>query len=84
LKAFEFGADAVLFATCPQERDPFPDTRHKVEHCVKNASAVAEALGLESERLVMCEMPEQGLIEPPVINELIHRIKEMGPNPLQV
>jgi NADPH-dependent glutamate synthase beta subunit-like oxidoreductase/coenzyme F420-reducing hydrogenase delta subunit len=84
LKAFEFGADAVLFATCPQKRDPFPETRSKVEHCVRTARVVAVALGLESERLVMCEMPEQGLIEPPVINELIQRIKEMGPNPLQV
>ncbi|MBW1859508.1 MAG: hydrogenase iron-sulfur subunit, partial [Deltaproteobacteria bacterium] len=80
LKAFEFGADAVLFATCPQERDPFPETRDKVERCIMHASAVAGALGLESERLVMCPMP---LIEPAVIDELIQKIKEMGPNPLQ-
>ncbi|MBW2172056.1 MAG: 4Fe-4S binding protein, partial [Deltaproteobacteria bacterium] len=83
LKAFEFGADAVLFATCPQERDPFPETRDKVERCIMHARAVAGALGLESERLVMCPMPEQGLIEPAVIDELIQKIKEMGPNPLQ-
>jgi len=79
LKAFEFGADAVLFATCPQERDPFPETRNKVERCIMNARAVAEALGLESERLAICEMPEKGLVEPSVIDELIQKIKEMGP-----
>jgi F420-non-reducing hydrogenase iron-sulfur subunit len=84
LKAFEFGADAVLFATCPQERDPFPETRDKVERCILHARAVAGALGLESERLVLCGMPEQGLIQPAVIDELIQKIKEMGPNPLQV
>jgi ferredoxin len=84
LKAFEFGADAVLFAACPQERDPFPETRNKVEQCVIHAQAVAGALGLESERLVICEMPERGLIERALINELIQKIKEMGPNPLQV
>jgi NADPH-dependent glutamate synthase beta subunit-like oxidoreductase/coenzyme F420-reducing hydrogenase delta subunit len=83
LKAFEFGADAVLFATCPQERDPFPETRNKIEHCVKNARAVAGALGLGGERLVMCEMPEQGLVESAVIDELIEKIEEMGPNPLR-
>ena len=83
LKAFELGADGVLFATCPQKQDPFPQTRKKVEQCVMHARAVVEALGLESERLAMYEMPEQGLIEPPVVDELTQKIKGMGPNPLQ-
>jgi hypothetical protein len=47
------------------------------------AGAVVGALGLESERLAICEMPEQGLIEPPVVDELTQKIKGMGPNPLQ-
>jgi NADPH-dependent glutamate synthase beta subunit-like oxidoreductase/coenzyme F420-reducing hydrogenase delta subunit len=83
LKAFEFGADGVLFATCPQERDPFPETRNKIEQSVVHARDVAGALGLGSERLAVFKMPEQGLIEPPVIDELIQKIREMGPNPLQ-
>ena len=83
LKAFELGADGVLFATCPHKRDPFPQTRKKVEQCVTHAGTVVEALGLDGERLAIFEMPEQGLIEPRVIDELTQRIKEMGSNPLQ-
>jgi ferredoxin len=83
LKAFEFGAAGVFFAACPEERDPFPETRKKVEQCVTQARAVAGAVGLESARIAMYEMPVQGLVEASVIDELIQQIKEMGPNPLQ-
>jgi NADPH-dependent glutamate synthase beta subunit-like oxidoreductase/ferredoxin len=83
LKAFEFGADGVFFAACREKQDPFPETRNKVEQCVMQARAIAGALGLESARIAMYEMPVQGLVDASVIDELIQQIKEMGPNPLQ-
>jgi ferredoxin/coenzyme F420-reducing hydrogenase delta subunit len=84
LKAFELGADAVLLAACPDKMDPFPETRNKVKGRMAHASAIVEALGLGGNRLETCDMPEKGLIHKTFMDELIKKIKEMGPSPLQV
>lgn len=84
LKAFELGADAVLLAPCPHERDPFPDTRDKVKGRMALVSAVVEALGLGGDRLEICDMPEKGLVDEKNLDEFIEKIKEMGPSPLRV
>jgi len=83
LKAFEFGADAVLLAPCPKERDPFLETRGRVERCLTHAKAIARVLDLAPERLAMWEMPEQGLIRSGVVDEALEKIKELGPSPLR-
>jgi formate dehydrogenase beta subunit len=84
LKAFELGADAVLLAACPHEMDPFPETRNKVKGRMAHASAIMEALGLGANRLKTCDMPEKGLILETFMDELVQKIKEMGPSPIQV
>ncbi|MBW1895431.1 MAG: hydrogenase iron-sulfur subunit [Deltaproteobacteria bacterium] len=84
LKAFDLGADAVLLFACPDENDPFPETRDRVQRRVAYAAEIAEALGLGRERIEICDMPEKGLILETHIDEFIQKIKEIGPSPLRV
>jgi NADPH-dependent glutamate synthase beta subunit-like oxidoreductase/ferredoxin/coenzyme F420-reducing hydrogenase delta subunit len=83
LKALELGADAVLLAPCPSERDPFPETRERVRRGAAQAMILAEALGLGKDRVSICDMPAQGLVDAAHISGLIQKIEEMGPSPLQ-
>jgi NADPH-dependent glutamate synthase beta subunit-like oxidoreductase/coenzyme F420-reducing hydrogenase delta subunit/ferredoxin len=82
LKAFEFGADAVFLAACPNESNPFPETDVWVKQRVARTSALAELLGLGGGRLEMCDMPAQGLVQKEFIDGLIQRIEAMGPSPI--
>lgn len=78
LKAFEYGADAVFVALCPPERDPFPDVRGKVEARVARARAFLEGVGLDGERLDICTMPAQGIVDLEWMQGWIQSLKESG------
>jgi NADPH-dependent glutamate synthase beta subunit-like oxidoreductase/coenzyme F420-reducing hydrogenase delta subunit len=78
LKAFELGADGVVLAACPPQTDPFPEATDRAKRRMARGSALLEALGVGHSRLVICDMPEQGLVEKEVIDELAHMIKEAG------
>jgi NADPH-dependent glutamate synthase beta subunit-like oxidoreductase/coenzyme F420-reducing hydrogenase delta subunit len=84
LKAFELGADAVLLAACPEERDPFPDMRDRIKGRVASVMALTDMLGLGGERVKICTMPEKGLIRDTDVDELLQKIKEIGSSPLRV
>ena len=84
LKAFELGADGVFLASCPLERDPYPETRDKFKGRMALARAIVEALGLGGERLELCDMPERGLVDGACMDEWVQKIKEIGPSPLRV
>jgi coenzyme F420-reducing hydrogenase delta subunit len=84
LKAFDLGADAVLLAACPEERDPFPGIRHRVKGRMAGAMALIDMLGLGRERVKVCDMPEKGLIRDEDVDELLQKIKEIGSSPLRV
>jgi NADH-quinone oxidoreductase subunit F len=83
LKAFELGADAVLLAGCPSDRDPFPEVRDRTRRRVDRAADLANVLGLGGGRVQMCDMPEQGLIEKSFMDDLMQTVREMGPSPLR-
>jgi coenzyme F420-reducing hydrogenase delta subunit/ferredoxin len=84
LRAFELGADAVLLAACPQERDPYPDIGDRITGRVASVMTLIDMLGLGRERVKICDMPEKGLIRDTDIDELLQKIKEIGSSPLRV
>lgn len=84
LKAFELGADGILLAACPPERDPFPAATVKVKERMAHAAAMLEALGMEKDRLEVCHMPTSGLMDEIRLDEWVKKIKEIGPSPLRV
>ncbi|MDY6836909.1 MAG: NAD(P)-binding protein [Thermodesulfobacteriota bacterium] len=84
LKAFEWGAQVVFLAGCPVEKDPFPETREAVKQRMARTKTLLNALGLDGERLALCHMPKQGLVDKAFIEDLEERVKEMAPNPMGV
>ena len=76
LKAFESGADGVFLAGCPPHIDPFPEVADRVKRRMAHARTMLEALGMDGERLEMCDIPEQGIVDKELIDGLIQRIKE--------
>jgi len=84
LRAFEFGAAGVFLAACPDDRDPFPETRDRIKRRVAHTAVLTELLGLGKGRVEILEMPDKGLIDEKAIDELIQKIKEIGPSPLRV
>ena len=84
LKAFEWGAQVVFLAGCPVEKDPFPETREAVKQRMARTRTLLNALGLDGERLALCHMPKQGLVDKAFIEDLEERVKEVAPNPMGV
>jgi NADPH-dependent glutamate synthase beta subunit-like oxidoreductase/coenzyme F420-reducing hydrogenase delta subunit/Pyruvate/2-oxoacid:ferredoxin oxidoreductase delta subunit len=82
-KAFELGADAVILAGCRLEADPYPAARENVYGRMADARAVLDVLGLDGRRLMVVDMPEQGLIEYERVEELMGLVSELGPNLLR-
>jgi coenzyme F420-reducing hydrogenase delta subunit len=80
LNAFHFGADAVLVACCPPNRDPFPEARNKVKARVVWTRAVLDAVGIGGDRLLVCDMPEQGLVERQIMDDLVEQIRKAVPD----
>ena len=78
LKTFECGDDGVLLAACPPDTDPFPEATEKVKARMAHARTLLEALGMDGGCLEICHMPEQGLVEKELIEEVIGRIRESG------
>ena len=76
LKAFEYGADGVVLAWCPPDKDPFPETADRVKRRIAHTRTLLDALGIGGTRLEVCDMPEQGIIDKELIDGLIQRIKE--------
>lgn len=83
LKAFELGADAVILAGCRPEADPYPAARKNVGGRMADARTVLDVLGLDGRRLMVVDMPEQGLIEAEQVQALMGLVSELGPNPLR-
>jgi formate dehydrogenase beta subunit len=80
LNAFHLGADAVLVACCPTNRDPFPEARDRVKARLAWTRAVLDAVGIGGGRLLLCDMPEQGLVERGTIDALVEQIKKALPD----
>lgn len=83
LNAFECGADGVLLVGCLAETDPFPETRESVKRRMARTGEVLEALGLDTKRLQVLEMPEHGLFEEERLGEIMQTIAGLGPSPLR-
>ena len=82
-KAFESGADAVVLAGCRPEVDPYPAARDNVRKRMAHVQTLLDILGLDGRRLMVVEMPEQGLVEVEHIEALVGVVSELGPNPLR-
>lgn len=78
LKAFECGADAVFLAQCPTNTDPFPEAAKKVKGRMAYAKGLLDVLGIGEERLDVCTMPQQGLVDEELIDGFIHRVKALS------
>ena len=76
----ELGADGILLATCPHDRDPFPEIRGRIKGRMTYAMALIEFLGLGRERIEIYDMPEKGLIRQADIDKasLVFFIKPAG------
>lgn len=70
MKAFLLGAGTVIVANCPLELDPFPDTRNSVRGRMARTAGWLEALGLDKEHLVVCDMPDEGLMPEEILRNL--------------
>ncbi len=78
LKAFQFGADGVLLAACPPDNDPFPEATDRVKRRVARAGILLEALGVDPGCLEIYDMPEQGLVQKELVDDMIQRVGESG------
>jgi len=84
IKAFEGGADGVLIAGCHYVDCHYLNGPVKCDAMFEKLKNVAHTLGLEDERLRR-EMisASEGVIFARVIEEMVDRLKKLGPSPLK-
>jgi len=84
LKAFEGGADGVLIAGCHYVDCHYLNGPVKCDAMFEKLKNVVHTLGLEDERLRR-EMisASEGVIFTRVIEEMVDRLKKLGPSPLK-
>ena len=84
LKAFELGADGVCVVTCPEEECHFLEGNLRAESRVKYAKEVLDEIKLESDRLQIYHLypPIKEQLQK-IIDEMIAKIKGLGPSPLR-
>jgi coenzyme F420-reducing hydrogenase delta subunit/Pyruvate/2-oxoacid:ferredoxin oxidoreductase delta subunit len=83
LRTFDLGADAILMAEAPPENRRFPETQLLIERRSTAVKDILDLLGFGGGRLISYTMPQEGLFEGAWLDEIIERIKALGPNPLR-
>jgi coenzyme F420-reducing hydrogenase delta subunit len=76
LAPFQEGADAVFLARCSEDRDPFPEARHKLEARVDRARFLLDSLGVNGNRIKIWDMPREGLLKKEWWDELFLKSNE--------
>jgi ferredoxin/coenzyme F420-reducing hydrogenase delta subunit len=83
LRTFQLGADGILMAEAPEEKQIFSQTRSLIENRSKIAKEILNLLSLGEERLILYTMPNEGLFEESWLAHIMEEIRAMGPNPLR-
>lgn len=83
LKAFEKGADGILVAGCLEGGCHFTEGNLMAKGRVRYTRKILQESGLEEERIKMINV-SAAMARPLVdqINDLIDKVKKLGPNPL--
>ena len=83
LKAFETGADGVYVVGCPEGECHFLEGNLRAKKRVQYTQQLLDEIGIEKERISMYNLSssmKEKFLE--VANEMIEKIKNMGPSPL--
>ena len=84
LKAVEDGADGVYVAGCLEGDCHYVSGNLKAKKRVTYVKKVLEAIGLEPERVEMFNLSSaQGQRFAEIANEMVERIKGLGPSPVK-
>ncbi|MBT9163466.1 MAG: hypothetical protein DDT24_00373 [Chloroflexi bacterium] len=84
LRALEGGADGVLIAGCRPGDCHYISGNTKAEKMVERMKTLLRRLGLEDERLRLQWISSgEGRLFARTIEEMVGRLKEMGPSPLK-
>ena len=84
MRAFENGADGVLVAGCLEGGCHFIDGNLFAKKRVNSIRTILEESGIEQERLRMVNISAAmatNLVA--AINDMVHTVKELGPNPIR-
>jgi len=83
LRAFEDGADGVYVAGCLEGECHFISGNIKTRKKVEYVKKTLEELGIEPERIEMFNLSSaQGSRFAEIANEMMDKIKELGPSPI--
>ena len=83
LKAFESGADGVYVIGCPEGECRFLEGNLRAKKRVEYTQQLLDEIGIEKERISMYNLSasmREKFLE--VANEMIEKIRNMGPSPL--
>ena len=84
LKAFESGADGVYVVGCPEGECHFLEGNLRAKKRVQYTQQLLDEVGIGKERISMYNLSssmKEKFLE--VANEMIEKIKNMGPSPLK-
>ncbi len=84
LKAFEEGADGVYVAGCLEGECHYQTGNLRAKKRVQYAKKLLDFIGIGGDRLEMYNLSAaegQRFVE--IANEMVERIKKLGPNPLK-
>ncbi len=85
LRAIEDGADGVYVAGCLEGECHFINGNLKAKKRVLYVKKVLEELGLEPERVEMFNLSSgEGPRFAEIANEMVERIKKLGPSPVKI
>lgn len=83
LKALESGADGVYIAGCQPDSCQFKHGIEKAEKKLKQVQTILEDLGIEPERVALYNMSAgRGHKFVEAAEEMVGKIRELGPSPL--
>jgi len=84
LKAFESGADGVYAVGCPEGECRFLEGNFRAKKRVEYTQQLLNEIGIEKDRIQMYNispLTQEKFLE--VANEMIEKIRNMGPSPLK-
>jgi coenzyme F420-reducing hydrogenase delta subunit len=85
LRAFEDGADGVYVAGCLEGECHFLTGNLKAKKRVQYVKKILEEIGVEPERVEMFNLSAgEGPRFVEIAKEMVERIKEMGPSPVNL
>jgi coenzyme F420-reducing hydrogenase delta subunit len=84
LKAFEDGADGVFVAGCEEGSCHFLNGNYRAKRKVRYTKKILDEIGLGGDRLEMYNLSAaMGTRFAEIVNEMVERIKKLGPNPIK-